>query len=204
MRMWLRRRREFRRRTISTMGFYPELNEKLREFIAAQQMFFTGSAPSSGGRVNVSPKGIDGLSIIDDHTVAYLDLTGSGNETAAHIKENGRLTIMLCSFQGQPKILRIYGKGRSVQPGDEGWDELIARFPKREGVRQVIVLSIESAQTSCGFGVPLYEYRGQRDEFHAWAAKKGPDGIIEYQRTRNAVSIDGLPTGIKVAAGAMP
>jgi len=179
------------------MGFYDALNDSLRQFIAAQQMFFTASAPGTGGRINLSPKGIDGLAIIDDRTVAYLDLTGSGNETAAHIRDNGRLTIMLCSFEGSPKILRLYGKGRSVQPGDAEWDSLIARFPRRPGTRQIIVLDIESVQTSCGFGVPLYEFRGQRSQMIEWGEKKGPEGVKEYQRTRNVTSIDGLPTGMR-------
>ena len=178
------------------MGFYPSLNEKLREFIAAQKMFFTASAPSDGGRINLSPKGLDTFAVIDDSTVAYLDLTGSGNETAAHVRDNGRLTIMLCSFEAQPKILRMYGKGRSVQPGEEQWNALAPRFPQLPGARQIIVMTIESVQTSCGFGVPLYDFRGHRDQMIEWAEKKGPEGIAEYHRTRNVVSIDGLPTGI--------
>lgn len=181
------------------MGFFEQLNEKHKAFIAEQQMFFTASAPREGGRVNLSPKGIDGLRILDDRTVAYLDLTGSGNETAAHIRENGRLTIMLCSFAGAPLILRLYGAGRSVFPGDPDWAELEALFPARDGTRQIIVLDIDSVQTSCGFGVPLYEYAGQRDMLFEWADKKGPDGIAKYHRDKNQVSIDGLPTGLPLS-----
>lgn len=180
------------------MGFFDQLNDKLREFISAQHMFFTASAPGNGGRVNLSPKGIDTLAIVDDKTVAYLDLTGSGNETAAHIRDNGRLTIMLCAFEGGPRILRMYGTGRSVQPGDGEWDALAARFAALPGVRQIIVLAIESVQISCGFGVPLYEYKGQREQLIEWGAKKGADGVREYQAAKNAVSIDGLATGLKV------
>lgn len=183
------------------MGFYEQLNDKHRAFIAEQQMFFTASAPSTGGRINLSPKGIDGLSVIDASTVCYLDLTGSGNETAAHIRDNGRLTIMLCSFGESPLILRLYGRGRSVQPGDDGdeWTELLARFPHaRPGTRQIIVLHIDSVQTSCGFGVPMYDFTGQRDTLLDWGEKKGEDKVREYQRTKNITSIDGLPTGLRV------
>lgn len=178
------------------MAFHEQLDEKLRSFIAAQQMFFTASAPDTGGRVNLSPKGVDGLQILDDHTVAYHDLTGSGNETAAHILDNGRLTIMLCSFEGPPRILRLYGRGRVVQPGEADWEDLARLFPERPGSRQVVVLTIESIQTSCGFGVPTYRYDGQRDTLGRWADEKGPDGLIDYRRAKNSVSIDGLPTGL--------
>ncbi|MGI9013708.1 MAG: pyridoxamine 5'-phosphate oxidase family protein [Phycisphaerales bacterium] len=178
------------------MGFTTQLNDKLRTFIAQQQMFFTASSPQSGGRVNLSPKGIDGLCIIDDRTVAYLDLTGSGNETAAHVHENGRLTIMLCSFQDQPLILRLYGNGRIVQPRDSEWETLRALFPQRPGTRQIIVLNVESVQTSCGFGVPLYQYISQRDMLIDWAEKKGEARIAAYHHEKNSLSIDGLPTGI--------
>jgi len=178
------------------MGFFEALNDKLIAFIGEQHMFFTGSAPGHGGRINVSPKGIDSLAVLDERTVAYLDLTGSGNETSAHIHDNGRLTIMLCSFEGPPRILRMYGTGRVVQPDDVEWGALSTRFPHRPGTRQVIVLSIESVQTSCGFGVPFYSYIGQRDQMIEWAKKKGADGVRQYQREKNAVSIDGLPTGL--------
>lgn len=182
------------------MAFFDQLNDKHRAFIAAQQMFFTASAPSAGGRINLSPKGIDGLRIIDDSTICYLDLTGSGNETAAHIRDNGRLTIMLCSFAETPLILRLYGRGRSVQPGDgDQWNELLALFPHaRPGTRQIIVLHIDSVQTSCGFGVPHYEFTGQRDTLLEWGEKKGEEKVREYQRTKNVTSIDGLPTGMRV------
>jgi hypothetical protein len=178
------------------MAHLDKLDDKLRAFIADQQMFFTASAPRDGGRVNLSPKGIDGLRVLDDRTVAYLDLTGSGNETAAHVMENGRLTIMLCSFEGAPRILRLYGTGRSVHPGAAEWDALLTRFPSRPGIRQIFVLDIASVQTSCGFGVPRYEYAGQRDTLLRYAEEMGEDGIAEYRHEHNMVSIDGLPTGL--------
>lgn len=181
------------------MAFFEHLNDSLRTFIAEQHMFFTASAPSTGGRINLSPKGIDTLRIIDDTTVAYLDLTGSGNETAAHINDNGRLTIMLCSFTGSPKILRLYGIGHAVQQNATNWDQLRALFPADiPGVRQIITLTIESVQTSCGFGVPMYEYHGQRDMLIEWAEKKGDERLADYQREKNTISIDGLPTGLTV------
>ncbi len=137
---------------------------------------------------------MDTLRCLDDRTVAYLDLTGSGNETAAHLAQDGRLTIMFCSFSESPLILRLYGRGRVVREGDAEWDALRARFPTYPGERQIIVLEIESGQTSCGFAVPVYELKGERQMLVEWTLKKGEDGIREYRRQKNRVSIDGLPT----------
>ena len=173
--------------------FYTELDDTLRRFILAQKLFFTASAPGHGGRVNLSPKGLDTFRILDDRTVAYLDLTGSGIETAAHVADNGRLTIMFCSFDHKPLILRLYGTGRAVRPGDAGWEALYAQFDPVPGERQVIVLAIESAQTSCGFGVPLYEFVGHRETLLSYAEKLGPEKLAEYRREKNRQSIDGLP-----------
>jgi hypothetical protein len=178
--------------------FLSALTPELRSFIGRQQMFFTASAPADGGRVNLSPKGVDTFRILSDTEVAYLDLTGSGNETAAHVRENGRLTIMFCSFEGKPTILRLYGRGESIQPGDAGWEELVARFTRLPGERQIIRMTIESLQTSCGFGVPLYDFRGHRTDLPAWCEKKGDEGLRDYRAKKNGVSIDGLPTGAKV------
>jgi hypothetical protein len=175
--------------------FYPALTETLTTFIQRQHLFFVASAPVSG-RINSSPKGLDGLRVVSEHEVAYLDLTGSGNETAAHLKENGRLTLMFCSFEGQALILRLYGKGRVVRAGDNDWTHYHAMFKAQLGERQIIVLQIESVQTSCGEGVPLYDYQGERDSLLNWAEKKGEDGIREYQQEKNRISIDGLPTGL--------
>lgn len=176
--------------------FYPALTPELRDFIANQQMFFVGSAPRDG-RVNVSPKGLDSLRILADDRIAYLDHTGSSNETAAHLLDNGRLTLMFCAFADEPLTLRLYGQGYSVQPAHQAWAELAAHFPAMPGARQIIVMDIESLQTSCGGGVPLYEYQGQRDMLPRWAEKKGAEGMRAYRNEKNRISIDGLPTGLE-------
>lgn len=175
--------------------FYPELTDTLLEFIAQQQMFFTASAPIEG-RVNVSPKGMDTFRCLSRQQVAYLDLTGSGNETSAHIRENGRLTIMFCSFTGQPLILRLYGQGQVIRRRDQEWNQLYDLFDPIPGTRQIIKLSLDCAQTSCGYGVPLYEYRGQRPKLQQWAEAKGEAGLQKYWQEKNQTSIDGLPTGL--------
>ncbi len=173
--------------------FYSELTDDLQQFIAEQHIFFTASAPNSG-RINLSPKGIDTFRCVDCHTVAYLDLTGSGNETSAHLIENGRLTIMFCSFTEQPLILRLYGQGSLVRPADTAWETLYDLFEPIAGMRQIIKLEIESVQTSCGFGVPEYEYAGDRETLIKWAESKGETGLLDYWQDKNLVSIDGLPT----------
>ncbi|MBW4518221.1 MAG: pyridoxamine 5'-phosphate oxidase family protein [Scytolyngbya sp. HA4215-MV1] len=173
--------------------FYPALTDALREFIAQQQIFFTASAPQVG-RINLSPKGINTFRCLSDHTVAYLDLTGSGNETSAHLIENRRLTIMFCSFTEKPLILRLYGQGSVIRPKDAEWHPLYARFKPLPGTRQIIQLTIDSVQTSCGFGVPLYQYEGERETLTQWAEKKGTEGVRQYWQEKNQTSIDGLPT----------
>jgi hypothetical protein len=173
--------------------FYTELDNSLRRFIAEQKIFFTASAPNDG-RVNLSPKGMDSFRCLDGKTVAYLDLTGSGNETAAHIFENGRLTIMFCSFTEKPLILRLYGRGRVVRKNDDDWNRLYSKFTPIIGERQIIVLEIESLQTSCGFAVPVYELKEEREKLVEWAENKGENGLLEYRQTKNQISIDGLPT----------
>lgn len=173
--------------------FYPALNEELRAFIARQHLFFTASATAEG-RVNLSPKGLDSLRCVDDHTVAYLDLTGSGNETAAHLRADGRITLMFCSFETQPLILRLYGRGRVIRPRDDDWPAWSAHFPPLVGARQIVVVTVDSAQTSCGYGVPLYRYEGERGTLLRWAEKKGPQGLADYWQEKNQTSIDGLPT----------
>lgn len=173
--------------------FYPALEDKHRSFIAAQKLFFTASGTSSS-RLNLSPKGIDSLRVLSDKRVAYLDLTGSGNETAAHLEHDGRLTLMWCSFDADPLILRLYGRGHIVRRQDAEWAELRRHFAALPGERQLIVLDIESVQTSCGYAVPMYAYQGERDTLARWADKKGPVGLLDYWRDKNQVSIDGLPT----------
>lgn len=175
--------------------FFEELNDSLIKFIGEQKIFFTGSA-AENGRVNVSPKGIDTFRCLDSKTVAYLDLTGSGNETAAHVAENGRLTIMFCSFSEKPLILRLYGRGEIVRPHHDEWKNLSPHFKSFFGERQIVILHVESLQTSCGFGVPIFELKEERPKLVEWAEKKGTDGIADYWAEKNIKSIDGLPTKI--------
>ena len=180
--------------------FYTQLDDALRSFIEQQPVFFTATAPTQG-RINLSPKGIDTFRCIDSQTVAYLDLTGSGNESAAHLSENGRMTIMFCSFSDRPLILRLYGHGHVVAPHHSQWAALHSCFISQPGERQIIVLAIESVQTSCGFGVPMLEFKGQRNTLTEWAKSKGTDGLNQYRVEKNQTSIDGLPTGIAVEIG---
>ena len=173
--------------------FFEALDENLEAFVNRQHVFFTASAPAEG-RINLSPKGMDTFRVLDSRTVAYLDLTGSGNETAAHLQENGRLTIMFCSFDRKPLILRLYGMGTVIGPRNPRWQELVARFPTLPGRRQIIVLRIQSLQTSCGFAVPVYEFSEERQTLREWAEVKGEEALAAYRRKNNAVSIDGKPT----------
>src|SRR5438045_804754 len=174
---------------------YPAITDELRAFIEAQHMFFVASAPlAADGHVNLSPKGLDGLRVLGPRRVAYLDLTGSGNETAAHLRENGRLTLLFCALAGPPRILRLYGTGAAALPGSAAWAELRPLFPDYPGARQLIVAEIARVQTSCGFGVPRYEYAGQRETLLRFAEAKGEEGLAAYREEKNARSIDGLPT----------
>jgi hypothetical protein len=178
-------------------SLFPELNAALREFIAQQKMFFVASAPlAADGHVNVSPKGLDCLRILGPTTVAYVDFTGSGIETVAHLRENGRLTIMFCAFQGPPRILRLRGCGEAIEPNDVAWDTYAGQLPQYDSPRSIIVLHVEMIADSCGYGIPLYEFKGDRTQLPAWCDRKGPEGIAEYKATKNRQSIDGLP-GLK-------
>jgi hypothetical protein len=173
---------------------FSELDERLREFIAAQHMFFIATAPLSGdGHVNLSPKGLDCLRVLDAHTVAYLDLTGSGIETSAHLQENGRFVVMFCALEGRPRILRLHGRGEVLWPSDPPYAELRPLFPDIPGERAILRLHVERIADSCGYGVPLYRYEGERDQLIKWADRKGPDGLRVEQVEGNATSIDGLP-----------
>ena len=174
------------------------IDQRLRDFIGKQKIFFTASA-AVGGRVNVSPKDGASFRILDERKVAYLDQTGSGNETAAHVRANGRLTLMFCAFEGAPMILRLYGSANVLGQRSAEYSELLASaFEGVEppGARQIIVLDIDRVQTSCGYGVPLFDYAGARDTLRKWAQSKGDAGLREYRRQKNAVSIDGLATGL--------
>lgn len=171
---------------------------ELAEFIYRQKMFFVATAPlSAEGHINLSPKGLDSLRILDEHTVAYVDLVGSGIETVAHTAENGRIVLMFCSFEGAPKILRLHGRGETVTPRDAEFSQLATLFPNYLGTRAIIRVHCERISDSCGYGVPLYSYEGERTQMLDWCERKGPDGLRQYQIDKNAQSIDGLP-GISV------
>lgn len=176
-----------------------QLDQALVDFIGRQHVFFVGTAPNSpDGHLNISPKGLDTFRILGPKMVAYLDLTGSGIETVAHLRQNGRITILFCAFEGRPLIVRLYGRGRVVEPGDPEWDDLIAGFPAYPGIRSVIVVDVERAADSCGFAVPLYEYRGERPQLIDHANKKGPAGMEQYKAKKNRTSIDGI-AGLRIA-----
>jgi hypothetical protein len=165
------------------------------DFIRKQRLFFVGSAPlSEDGHVNLSPKGHDVLRIFSTTELAYLDLTGSGNETSAHLAENGRITLMFSAFEGPPMILRVYGTGHVILPGSSEWERLISQFELLPGARQIIYITLHKVQTSCGFAVPNFTYTGERDTLQRWAAQKGEEGIRQYHHDKNRVSLDGLPT----------
>jgi hypothetical protein len=182
--------------------FHDAIKPAHQDFIAKQHMFFVSTAPlSPEGRINLSPKGLDCFRVLSDHQVGYMDLVSSGNETSAHTLENGRITIMFCSFEGAPNILRLYGQGRAVLPGSAEWAQYVPHFTIYPSTRQLIVADIDLVQTSCGFGVPLYEYVGDRDIHFDWAEKKGKDGLAEYVREKNLVSLDGLPTDLGLKEG---
>lgn len=166
-----------------------------QSFIEKQHMYFVGTA-APDGYVNVSPKGRDTLRILNDNQIVWLNLTGSGNETAAHLREANRMTLMFCSFDRQPLILRLYGKAECIQATDPGWDEWLTKFDHPAGARQVYVMDISLVQTSCGFAVPFYAFEGERDTLDKWAQKKGDEGVREYWQLKNTRSLDGKETGI--------
>jgi hypothetical protein len=174
---------------------YPAIDRQLRKFIEAQRVFFVATAPlGRDGHVNVSPKGLDTLRILGPTTVAYIDYVGSGIETVAHVRENGRIVIMLCAFDGPPQILRLHGRGAVIESQDPQFGAMLARFEPVAHVRSIIQVEVNRISDSCGYGVPLYEFAGQRTQLRAWAKKKGEPGLQAYQRDKNIASIDGLPT----------
>ena len=176
----------------------PQIDKVHRAFIERQRVFFTASAAACG-RVNLSPKDGASLRVLNENAVAYLDQTGSGNETAAHLRADGRLTIMFCAFEGPPIILRLYGRGRLHRRGGAEYARLLAEaFDGVEpaGARQIVALDIDLVQKSCGYGVPLFDYQGERPSLIRWAEAKGDEGLEAYRREKNLLSIDGLPTGL--------
>ncbi len=171
---------------------FDTLTEKHIEFMARQKMFFVGTAGPEG-RVNISPKAFETFRVVDERRVIWLNLSGSGNETAAHVQQAGRMTIMFCAFEGSPVILRLYGTARVIHPTDSEWATTVNSFGDHPAPRQAFVLDIDLVQKSCGFTVPFMEFQGDRDTLHKWAATKEPDGIEAYWREKNTVSLDGAP-----------
>jgi len=174
---------------------YNEISDKYKKFMEDQKIFFVGTAGAKS-LVNISPKGMDTFRILDKNRVAWLSVTGSGNETAAHVDENPRMTIMFVSFTGSPTILRLYGTAKAIYKNDPGWSSLIALFPPLPGARQIYDVNIDMVQKSCGMAVPFYDYTGEREQLKNWAEKQGEDGVRKYWEEKNQVSLDGRPTNI--------
>ena len=172
-----------------------KLSSRLIKFISKQKLFFVGTAMKEG-TINISPKGMDSLRILDENRLIWLNLTGSGNETATHLRNHSRMTIMFCAFDEKPLILRLYGTAKVYHERDAEWKEHIALFPEIPGARQLIDMQIELVQSSCGFGVPMMDFKGERHLLDTWATDKGEDGLMEYQQQKNTTSLDGHPTGI--------
>jgi len=171
------------------------ITPELIEFISNQKIFFVGTAAETG-RVNVSPKGSDSFRVIDSNTIIWLNLTGSGNETAAHLLRNDRMTIMFCAFEGKPMILRLYGQAKIFHQRDPEFHQYIDLFPSNTGSRQIILMDLDLVQTSCGFAVPFMDYKEERETLNSWSTKQGREGITEYWGNKNTKSIDGFETGI--------
>ncbi len=174
---------------------HPCITPELKSFIESQHVFFTGTAMADG-QVNVSPKGMDSLRVLDENTILWRNLTGSGNETATHLRELNRITLMWCAFDGKPMILRCYGKAQTFHEADPGFNEFNQLFPLDNGARQIFKVKVEIVQTSCGYAVPLMQFRDERRVLADWSKKKGREGIREYWKEKNTLSLDGVPTGI--------
>ncbi len=175
---------------------YTEITNKQKAFIEDQKIFFVGTA-TTDSRINISPKGMDSLVVLDKNRVVWLNVTGSGNETAAHIHELPRMTIMFAAFEGDPMILRLYGNAKAVHKNDAGWSELFSLFAPIPGARQIFDITVELVQVSCGMAVPFFDYADERDQLNRWADKKGEVGLKEYWLEKNQISLDGKPTHIK-------
>ncbi len=178
---------------------FTELSDSLQDFIAAQRVFFVATA-ARAGNVNLSPKGYDTLRILNPHELVWLNLTGSGNETATHLLDCNRMTLMFCAFEGLPQILRLYGTAQVAYPGDDRWQEWLSLFGNPDGARQLFHMQIDLAQTSCGYAVPFMDFVSERDTLKKWTAKKGQAGIQRYWSEQNAVSLDGSPTNFHTGA----
>lgn len=174
---------------------FQELSDKHIDFINEQKIYFVATAVAEG-KINLSPKGQDSFRVISPTRVAWLNVTGSGNETAAHVQINPRMTIMFAAFEGNPVILRIYGSAKVIHHQDADWESLFSLFPSLPGARQIFVVDVEMVQTSCGMAVPNFNFVGQRNLLTDWAIKKGEDGVSEYWEKKNQISLDGLPTHI--------
>ncbi len=174
---------------------FERIGGRHRDFIEAQKLFFVATA-ARDGYVNVSPKGLDSLRVLNEQTVVWLNGTGSGNETAAHLLDTPRMTLMFCAFEDNPLILRLYGEAVTYHPRDLEWSTYIGLFAPLASARQIYKLHVSLVQTSCGFGVPLFDFQGDRELMHTWAAKKGEDGIEAYWQEKNQLSLDGQPTAI--------
>jgi hypothetical protein len=174
---------------------FESINKVHRAFIEKQKMFVIGSA-GADGFVNVSPKGMDSFKIIDENTVVWMNHTGSGNETSAHVQENGRMTIMFSSFDKIPLILKLYGEATVIHDADSKWDEMSAHFEEFVGARQFFEMKVELVLTSCGFGVPQYKYIGERNKLQKWAEKKGREGMKAYWSEKNVVTLNGIQTNV--------
>lgn len=173
---------------------YELINAELRDWLLQQKVFFVATAPQAeNGHINCSPKGGDTFRVLGEREVAYLDLTGSGIETTAHLRENGRIVLMFCSFEGRPMIVRLHGTGEVIYPTNPDFARLVAHFPGQAGVRAIMKVSVTRISDSCGHGVPLMEFVARRDLIEKWSAVKGPQGLAEYRAAKNSASIDGLP-----------
>jgi len=177
------------------MAKFTQIDDVHREFIEKQHIFFVATAAREG-KVNVAPKGMDTLKVLGPNRIVWLSLTGGENESAAHLLDNPRMTLMWCSFDHNPLIYRAYGNATVVHPRNSAWKELSQLFPPLPGARQILDLDVDMALTSCGFGVPLFEYSGQRDTLIKWADKKGEKGLREFWKEYNLLSLDGKPTGL--------
>jgi hypothetical protein len=173
---------------------YTEIDARLQEWMGRQKIFFVATAPlAAEGLVNCSPKGLDSLRVLGPNTIAYVDLGGSGIETVAHLKENGRIVLMMCAFDGPPKIFRFFGQGRVLESHDAGFDDLLAEFPEQPAVRNIIEISVDKIMDACGYGVPLYDFQSDRDSMRNYHSQKTAEFVDDYRRTKNSKSLDGLP-----------